>query len=324
MLTTLCQILGALLLAHIGYRIAACIYLYCLQSSAIDKYVRKDGKAYALVTGASDGVGLELVKILPKLGFNVILHGRSEEKLARITDQLRSMFPAKDILYVAADARDPKIAVPKIAAVVGKIEGRGGKLTILVNNVGGQGLFNEPTFSFFTEMSLDSITACIQLNGLLPIQLTKVLYSSLLKSCDNDNPGLVLNVGSYSGEYPAPMGTVYGPTKAMLHHFTRAMAAENAMIDQPVEVLCVLLGAVKTLGNVGAAELSFAVLSPERMAQSIIDRVGCGYTVVTADWRHCVSAEIGKFVPEWVFRALMRATIETMRDKERELLEKAK
>jgi 17beta-estradiol 17-dehydrogenase / very-long-chain 3-oxoacyl-CoA reductase len=319
MISQISQVVGTLFLALVLYRIAAFIYLYFIRKSTLQKYLRADGQAYVLVTGATDGVGLALVKLLLKKGFNVVMHGRSEEKLKRIRSQLRSDFPDQKIEHVAADATDPAIAVPKVAGAVGKIEGRGGKLTILINNLGGQGLFGERTFNAFQNIPLNAITATINLNGIFPIQLTRVLFSSLEAS----PPGLIINIGSYSGKYAVPLGSAYSSAKAMLHHFTRVLAAETYMNSTPVEVLGIMTAQVLTRGQ-GGDHTSFTILTPETMAESVLARVGCGYDIVTGSWRHAISAEMAKWMPLWLERFAARSEVIIMAKKEDRKLSKSK
>jgi 17beta-estradiol 17-dehydrogenase / very-long-chain 3-oxoacyl-CoA reductase len=100
---------------------------------------------WALVTGASDGIGLATARELLKRRFNVVLHGRNPEKLERVKGMLEGeLAKAKEsgqskIMYVAASAAEPEKSVEIIRRFVeeeveGKMEG---KLTVLVNNVGG-------------------------------------------------------------------------------------------------------------------------------------------------------------------------------------------
>ena len=321
MLTAICQILGALLLVHILYRIVAFVHLYFVRRSTLDRYLREDGKAYALVTGASDGIGLALSETLLDRGFNVVLHSRSDEKLERITKELRSRHPDRDILYVAADASDPKTAIPKIAGFMGKLEGRGGKLTVLVNNLGGAAFFNNGrTFAYFKDTPFDSVNASLNLNAIFPVQLTWMLLPSMLAQGGH---GLVINLGSYAGHVPVPLTAPYSISKALLHHFSRILALEFNLTQTPIEVLGILIAQVKTPGQ-GGDTTSFTVLSPREAAQSILDRVGCGYDVVTGSWRHCVAVEGLKWLPPWVGRTAVVGQTMKMAELERVKMEKAK
>ena len=70
-----------LAIAHI-YHILDFIWLYFLRPSSVKRYLH--GRApYAIVTGATDGIGRATAAELVTRGFNLILHGRNEEKMQR-------------------------------------------------------------------------------------------------------------------------------------------------------------------------------------------------------------------------------------------------
>ena len=52
-------------------------------SDLLKRYCRKDGQSWAVVTGATDGIGLGFCEVLTTLGFNVVLISRNAEKLAK-------------------------------------------------------------------------------------------------------------------------------------------------------------------------------------------------------------------------------------------------
>jgi 17beta-estradiol 17-dehydrogenase / very-long-chain 3-oxoacyl-CoA reductase len=317
MLSFICQFVGVLVLASIVYRVGAFVHLYFIQGSAIDKYLDPRANTYALVTGASDGIGLALVKTLLRGGSHVIIHSRNEEKLARITKDLKSNFPDRDVIYVAADATDPATAIPKVIAVIENVEANGGTLNILVNNIGGQAIFNMPTYVPFKDIPADKITSSVNLNAIFPIYLTKALLPKL----SANSPSLILNLGSYAGKYPIPMILPYGISKAMVHHFSRILAVENSMTSTPVEVLGIMISQVMTT-NQGSETTSFSVLSPERIAEDILARVGCGYDIVVGSWRHCITGEILKWLPANKGKKILVDQIETLARREKAKIEK--
>ena len=65
------------------------------------RYGRKDGKpTWAVVTGASDGIGLAFCKQLAGLGFNVLLHGRNRAKLEEAEKEVKKMNPKIDTALI--------------------------------------------------------------------------------------------------------------------------------------------------------------------------------------------------------------------------------
>jgi 17beta-estradiol 17-dehydrogenase / very-long-chain 3-oxoacyl-CoA reductase len=129
--------LGAITATSLSLRIARFVHLYFIHKSTIGRYLHPKENAYALVTGSSDGIGLSTSRKLLECGFNVVLHGRNPEKLEKLRTQLSQDFPDRKVLAVAAPANDAVPAVAKIVSFVEKLQQSGGRLTVLVNNVGG-------------------------------------------------------------------------------------------------------------------------------------------------------------------------------------------
>jgi 17beta-estradiol 17-dehydrogenase / very-long-chain 3-oxoacyl-CoA reductase len=124
--------LGAIVsLAHI-YRFANFIWIYCVRPSSIRKYIYGPAP-YALVTGASDGIGKALAFELYDKGFNLILHGRSEEKIKKVIGEIRAKRGGdKDIRYFLADGTDPNHDFEKTSEGL-----KGLHITLVVHNAGG-------------------------------------------------------------------------------------------------------------------------------------------------------------------------------------------
>ena len=98
--------IGVVLLVAPIYRFLNFIWFYFLRPSKAPEYLHA-APAYALITGATDGIGKAVAKELYEQGFNLILHGRNEEKMRKVVEDLRMSVPEKpdaDIRYFIADA----------------------------------------------------------------------------------------------------------------------------------------------------------------------------------------------------------------------------
>ncbi|TLD18351.1 NAD(P)-binding protein [Venturia nashicola] len=287
------QLFGLFFLGAVACRILVFINLYFLQASKIDRYLRADGKAWALVTGASEGIGSSLVQALCDKGFNVILHSRNEEKLARRIQQLEKKYPHRRCVGFTGDAADVLRTVNGLFSTVENIQQEGGRLTVLVNNVGGAGLFGVPTFSPLTDVPLEVAMKQIDLNAKFPTLLTR----ALLPTMTANGKALVLNISSYAGVYGDPYVSIYAATKAFNNIFSTSLSYELRVLHPSLEVLGIVLGGVLTAGN-PLEKLGFASLTSDEAAGSIIARVGCGKGVVAASWKQCLLGESAKWMPE--------------------------
>ena len=93
--------IGVVLLIPKLYSLASFTWLYFLRPSSIKKYIH-GAPSYAIVTGATDGIGKSTAAELLRNGFNLIIHGRNAEKLARVRDELAT--GGRDVRVWLADA----------------------------------------------------------------------------------------------------------------------------------------------------------------------------------------------------------------------------
>src|SRR5579871_6227323 len=191
--------IGTVVTLHLLYRLLCFVHLYFIQQCKLPRYLHAGENTYALVTGASDGIGIELVRQLLVKDFNVILHGRNSDKLSRIQQDLSKQFPNRKAVVITATADDPLNSVPKIEKLVKDIEKQGGRLTVLINNVGGTLMYGQ-TYRSLEEIPYDTVDKQISLNLRFPTLLTKTLFP-ILKA---NKPSLIINVGSYAGEQCGP------------------------------------------------------------------------------------------------------------------------
>lgn len=122
---------GALFTSNQLFRFARFIWVYCLRPSSIKNYLHGEAP-WALVTGASDGIGKALAGELYEKGFNVILHGRSEEKTRKVVEELRARGKGRDVRYFLASANAPDTDFEKLVEPFKDLN-----VTFVVNNVGG-------------------------------------------------------------------------------------------------------------------------------------------------------------------------------------------
>lgn len=126
---------GLIKTLYLFMRFASFLHLHFVHSSKLHQY-RRPG-AWALVTGASSGIGEAFARGLARNEFNVVLHGRNEEKLKILAAKLEGEFKTVSFKYVIADAATShgmKQAIERMANEMAQLPG---PLTVLVNNAGG-------------------------------------------------------------------------------------------------------------------------------------------------------------------------------------------
>ncbi|WP_134091268.1 SDR family oxidoreductase [Olivibacter sp. XZL3] len=190
--------------------------------------MENEAKSYALITGATSGIGLELAKLFAQDEYNLVLVARSEQELVNVADELRTN--GREVITVVADLFNPDAHF----SVYEEVKAYGIEVEVLVNNA-GQGVYGK-----FIETELQRELDIVQLNVSACIVLSKLFIKDMVQR----GSGKVLNVSSIAGKIPGPYQAVYHGTKAFIHFFSEAIRSE--LKDTGVTVTSLLPGATDT------------------------------------------------------------------------------
>ena len=168
---------------------------------------------FAVVTGATEGIGLATARELAGFGARVMLVARDRERLAQRTEELRSS--GAEVDSVPADLSTPA----GVRAVLEAAQARSPRLDVLVNNVGTN--IRKPTVDY----SEDEISALFRTNLHSGLELTRGAHP-LLKASGAAAVVNVLSVAAFRG---LGTGAPYAMTKAALVQLTRYLAVEWAV-----------------------------------------------------------------------------------------------
>jgi uncharacterized protein len=176
---------------------------------------------YALVTGATSGIGYELAKLLAKNGYNLVVVARSSDRLLEVSDEFQEL--GIDVLLLDKDLSDPKAA----REIYQELQSQRIHVEILVNNAaqGQKGRFNE--------IPLDRHLELVNLNILSLVALTKLFLDDMISR----SSGKILNVASVVSKTPAPEFSIYAASKAFVLSFSEAIAQELEETDVTVTAL---------------------------------------------------------------------------------------
>lgn len=178
-------------------------------------------KEFALITGATAGIGYELAKLFAADHFNLVLVARDEARLKNVAAELRNAHNIEAI--VLSKDLSNGTAPPEIFDTLSDVP-----ISVLVNNAGfgSQGAFAEEKLQLSLNMMHVNMDALVQLTRLfLPPMLSR-------------RQGRILNVGSTAGFQPGPFTDIYYATKAFVFSFSVALADELEGTGITVTTLC--------------------------------------------------------------------------------------
>ena len=247
------------------------------------------GNKIALVTGASDGIGLEFSDILAAQSYDLVLVARREDKLNEVGTALTERYGITCIV-MAADLSEPQAAQKLFQRTCDQNL----QIDFLVNNAG---LLHN---GVFTELSLAEQERMITVNVLALTSLSHLYANDMATR----KKGHILNVASLAAWMAIPNQNVYAATKAYVLSFTQALADELKAANSGVVVsaLCPGYTATKMMDNPDqGAKLSIApnmMMSAKEVAEAGKSAIvpGAANKVATAITRLFSKARLTRLV----------------------------
>lgn len=184
----------------------------------------------SLITGATSGIGLATAEKLASSGSNLIITGRRADRLAGISEKLKSEHGV-GILPLTMDVRNRDEVIKLLNTLPDEFK----EIDILVNNAGlaaGRDLIHEASLDDWDQM-IDT-----NLKGLM--YTTKAVLPGMIER----NRGHVVNIASTAGHVVYPGGSVYCATKHAVRAVSKTLLLELA--DYDIRVSSVDPGLVKT------------------------------------------------------------------------------
>jgi len=276
---TLCLIIGFLWIAIKLHYFLKLIYIEVFRPEK-DLKERYGSGSFALITGASDGIGKAFCFSLAKRGFNIVLVARSQLKLHEVEKELKSKFPSIQVRVIVANFMEAN-QDGFFARILEEIKDL--DVSILVNNV-GIGYIN-----YLADLSETELKETVTVNCVPQIVLSKHLMEKFLlrkkKSC-------IITISSISVDFPLEAHQVYGATKAFNDHFSRTVALEYSEVDS----ISVKPALVDT--NMSKSyKKKYLPITPEECAEGTLRKVG--YENMTfGHWKHVLLYEMSKLIPE--------------------------
>lgn len=247
-------------------------------------------KAYALITGASQGLGKALAEECARRGMHLLLVALPETGLRALSAEIAARHGV-DSQHLELDLTDP--SGPE--QVARWVAAHGWNLRFLVNNAGAS------THGRFEETSLERNELVMDLNMAAVVRTTHLLIPTLR----NSQPSYILNVASLAAIGPMPYMPIYAASKAFVLSFTLALREELHRSGIGVSVLCP--GGMPTNDDsarrIGANGLRGRLSSvrPERVAGIALTRTLRGRACIIPGALNRIVAVASNFTPRTVF-----------------------
>nr|VZI49694.1 unnamed protein product [Spirometra erinaceieuropaei] len=292
--STVFAAIGIVAAAYCGfYLLRPFITFFLLRFCLSKRADLKKAGDWAIVTGATDGIGKAFAHELARDGMNVFLISRSTEKLTKVANEIESLFKVKTQIFTAdfttTDFYD---------SLQRKIEELS-SVSILINNVGVS--YSHPdALATCEELTLEKLQGMIVCNVTSTTCMSRITLPKMLNSPPPHGVHrYIVNISSISGRIGSPYLSVYSGTKAFINNFTASLAGE--LVGTCVKVQTITPGIVIT-AMISVTRPGFFAPQPSAFASSALSMLGvgsenCGY------FAHELLLTAYLAVPEWLFSA---------------------
>lgn len=248
-------------------------------------------RPWALITGASRGIGKALAMELAGQSCRLILTGRDTKALEKVKNEIEerwgSNLASSEIELIALDLAEQGSAQKLFEAATKDDR----KIQMLFNNA-GLGKWGK-----FTEISLEDQQQQIKINML---RLTELSHLFIRHMDDHEKTSHVVNIASVAAFFPISNFSVYAATKSFVLSFSESLREE--LIDTNIRVSVVCPGGTKTdfFKTAGQSLSKFgdqSMMSAEEVAKVAISKALKGQGVIVPGALNQVSTSLSRFLP---------------------------
>ena len=248
---------------------------------------------WAVITGASSGIGKAIAERLAQRGVNLFIVALDQNTLS----ELAKMWKEKYLIQTVAMPLD--LSGPQSAEKIFE-QLREHKISVtLLLNAAGFGYFGD-----FEAMPTQQIYQIIQVNVTTVVQLCRLAYVHMR----GRKRGIIINIASVAGHLPYPFAAVYCGGKSFIHLFTRALWAENQ--TKNIKIISLCPGYTKTNFEIAAKEPSgihlFKGEDPYDIADTLLRHIDRNECTLFTKFSHPFKILAAKLLPLKLFTSILR------------------
>ncbi len=249
---------------------------------------------YALVTGASSGIGYEYAVVMAERGYNLVIVS-NEEAINDKAAELKSKFQNIDVVPVVLDLGQ-QVAAKQLYDFCNS---KGLEIEVLINNAG---VYHDRDF-------LEDSEGFNSLILLLHVYTPSMLLYYFGKDMKKRGCGYILNMSSVTSNYGIQRQATYSSTKGFLRLFSKANHIE--LHEYGVKVCCVRPGAVATpLYNLDEKAIKSgmavgAIISPRKLAEKGVKAMFAGKAEITPGFFTKI-LNLVPIIPTWMLKLVRK------------------
>lgn len=242
-------------------------------------------RSYAVVTGASSGIGAALARCLAQEGYPLVLVARRRERLMQLSRELEKM--GSRTVIITADLSQKEECYRLMKELSDRPVG------MFINNAG----FGE--CGSFLETDLEKELTMIDVN----VKAMHLLTKLILRRMEKQEGGYILNVVSSAGLIPAgPYMAAYYATKSYMASLTRAIAQELKERGSRVYIGALCPGPVDTeFNDVANVEFALPGISPEYCAEYAVHQMKRRKELIVPTFTMKAATTLGRLIPQSLY-----------------------
>jgi 17beta-estradiol 17-dehydrogenase / very-long-chain 3-oxoacyl-CoA reductase len=245
---------------------------------------------WAVVTGATDGIGKAYAFAFAKRGLDVMLISRTEAKLKGVKEEILAEFPNVSVKCIVCDfSKFDAVARASMKSSLDVID-----VGILVNNVGLG--YRYPRF--FHELPDEEVTDLLSLNIESTVWMTRIALPGMIER----KRGAIINLSSGSALYTLPLLAEYSGAKGFVEKFSRALNAEYR--SKGITCQCQVPFYVAT--KLAKMRKSLMVPTPAEFVARAISWIGYPDAVAQPFWLHAAQSWVLSALPDFVVASGIR------------------
>lgn len=254
-----------------------------------------ENKKYAVVTGASQGIGKAIASELASRSYNLILLALPSSGLKDLGDSLQKRFNIHAFCLETDLGNSQEIDKFSKWIVQQEME-----VEVWINNagIGYQGPVHKFNPQFFDNL--------LNLNVKALVMLSLVFVKELKKK---KRKGYLLNIGSIASFFSLPNKTIYSASKSFVLNFSRSLNQE--LKKDEIQVSCLCPGPVKTNKIVsnrinGSGKAKYFTITPDKLAKIAIDGLFSKKEIIVPSFANKLLHLISLVIPQFLIILVTR------------------